>query len=345
MKSSMLNGTVFDYSEDIVYFNGIFSLNTSLPFFVFIGISILTALSIISCLCSFGSSDLSHQEIWYGRKEGPAWENYVKQTNRKTNKRCFIHYTWLIICIYLLFMTWASHFYYKGSKDYLGFSDQSIYDNHGSCSEDPNLLCCVYYDNCIQGASGELGKMDADTYVISALRSEWPRSGRMGDKITCPDISWIIYQRDKMLNLYYSWSGEYSCKNSPYGCCSVKSMCDSYIREGYNYDLYLRNERYFYPLDRGKMRTLVAKEDPEGSNCNNESIPGILQSYDLELSKNEIHENNNYIINHMKIATSIIMIYLGLSIIIIHLLCRVNHYDTVSNNIIESESQDDTNYP
>ena len=173
-----------------------------------------------------------------------------------------------------------------------------------------------------------MGLMDATTYIISSYKE--------GGNAECPDISRIINQRDRLLNLQWS----VPCEYTKYGCCLVQSMCNSYIHQDELYSTFHNNELRLYPLNRGKIHTSLAKIDEKGSNCGDESIRSLIMDYAMEIytriPRDEGGNSNlisyDYLPNHMKYATFIIIGFTGISSVIGYFTFKKNTHDILDSD-------------
>ena len=292
-----LNGTIVNYSADIIYFDS-FS-NPAIYAILFSFFLVSFAISTWMLGCSVYSPDIHHDNEFYGEESGPQWNAFSADLKRKKQKRSYIHFVWGVICAYLLYMTYATHMY-SFSKEILTPVQASIYDNSVPCSENPDVTCCTYYDECVEGDSGPTGPMDASTYIIGAYTE--------GGNAECPHISDIIDTRDTLME--QQWS--IPCEHTEHGCCMVDTMCNDYIRQGEPYLSFQSSINWRQALARrGKVMTDIAKIDAEGTNCGGESVPDLLTSYDLELIKNIPVEGGgrskmqsyDYLLENMRSAT------------------------------------------
>lgn len=327
MDVSLLNGTVFDYSGEIFYFHSLVDPTTySFAF----GLCFMLTVLLTSLLgCSIYSPDIDHDNEFFGTEEGPQWNLFSAYLRRKKKKRKFIHIVWGCICVYLLYMTYASHLYSK-SQDILTDIQEEVYQSNLSCTENPDVTCCSYYDQCREGDSGPMGLMDATTYIISNYKE--------GGNADCPDISYIIDKRDKLLNLQWS----VPCAYTKYGCCDIQSMCNYYIHQGELYSTFHSSELLLYHQNRGKIHTYLAKVDAEGSNCDDESVRSLLMSYAMELytriPRDEGGSSNfvsyDYLPKHMQYATFIMIGFTGISSVIGYFTFKKDTHD-----ILESDDE------
>ena len=325
-----LNGTIFDYSDELIYFDS--HVDPGIYTVAFVLCLCLTFISFGTLGCSIYSPDIDHENEFFGSEEGPAWNNFSENLKRKKRKRLFIHIVWGFICAYLMWMTYATHMY-SLTREVLTDIQESIYQSSTSCSENPDVTCCSYYDQCIEGDSGSQGSMDATSFMIGAYKE--------GGNAECPHIWDIIGKRDKLLNLQWS----VPCEHTEHGCCMVDTMCDSYIRNENSYHLFengITNRQSF--ARRGKIITAMAKVNPEGTNCGDESIRSILQSYAWSLLQRLPRDEGGrfpmnsygYLPRYMQYAT------IGI-IILTCILCIIGYFSfkEQSHNIIDSEDDED----
>ena len=267
-----LNGTIFNYSAEIIYFDSFSNPAIYAILFAFFLVSFVISTGMLGC--SVYSPDIDHYNEFYGEESGPQWNAFAADLKRKKQERSYIHFVWGVICAYLLYMTYATHMY-SFSKEILTPVQASIYDNSVPCSENPDVTCCTYYDECVEGDSGPAGPMDASRYIIGAYTE--------GGNAECPHISEIINTRDTLME--QQWS--IPCEHTEHGCCMVDTLCDSYIRQGESYHTFQSSINWRQiRARRGKSMTDIAKEDAEGTNCGGESVPDLLSSYGWELIKN-----------------------------------------------------------
>ena len=132
-------------------------------------------------------------------------------------------------------------------------------DFNGDCSDENDLTCCNYYDNCQMSEDGFDGLIDHDTIIIPIKKNGH-----------CPHLSDIIYKRDQIL-------GYEDCENTEFGCCKIHSTCDSYVRLEFPYYVYNHTLERGYPI--GYMTSMEPKIDEEGSNCL--GIRGVVEEYAL----------------------------------------------------------------
>lgn len=292
-----LNGTIFNDSADIIYFDSFSNPAIYATLFAFCLVSFAISTGMLGC--SIYSPDIDHDNEFYGEEVGPQWNAFAADLKRKKAKRSYIHFVWGVICAYLLYMTYATHMY-SFSKEILTPIQASIYDNSVPCSENPDVTCCTYYDECVEGDSGPTGPMDASTYIIGAYTE--------GGNAECPLITDIIDTRDTLME--QQWS--IPCEHTEHGCCMVDTLCDSYIRQGESYHTFQSSINWRQiRARRGKSMTDIAKEDAEGTNCGGESVPDLLRSYGLELKKNIPVEGGGrsqmqsyeYLLENMRSAT------------------------------------------
>ena len=249
---SLTNGTIFNYSADIIYFDS-FSNSAISAIYWFSLFLVSFAISTGMLGCSIYSPDIDYHNEFFGEEEGPQWNAFAADLKRKKHKRSYIHFVWGVICAYLLYMTYASYMY-SFSKEMLTPVQASIYNNSVPCSENPDVTCCTYYDECVEGDSGPAGPMDASRYIIGAYSE--------GGNAECPHISDIINTRDTLME--QQWS---PCEHTEHGCCMVDVMCDIYIRQGYSYHLFQSTINWRQTrARRGKVMTAMAKIDAAGTN-------------------------------------------------------------------------------
>ena len=137
-----LNGTSFDYSGGIVYFDSFANPATyAIAFGLFLVLSIL---SIGMLGCSVYSPDIDHHNEFFGEEEGPQWNNFSADIKRKKRKRRFIHIVWGFICAYLMYMTYATYIY-SSAQEVITDVQVDIYQSSFPCYENPDVTCCSYY--------------------------------------------------------------------------------------------------------------------------------------------------------------------------------------------------------
>ena len=172
MNSSTLNISINDYSQDIIYFNNINGNKNDHKIIIIIIILLFLLLSccVGCCIYNYIGSYIFHHREWTGIKSGYIWERYDSQIIKLKKKRNELYCIWIFICIYILCIAFEILIYYKDVEEYFSYYyEKSINKNHYNCYEDPNLKCCSYYDNCIQGKNNHL-----DSYFLSSLESiDW----------------------------------------------------------------------------------------------------------------------------------------------------------------------------
>jgi len=328
-----LNGTIFDYSGEIVYFDTLVDPGTYAYAF---GLCVLLSILSIGMFgCSVCSPDIDHHNEFFGEEEGPQWNNFSADLKRKKQKRRFIHIVWGFICAYLMYMTYATYMY-SSAQEVLTDVQADIYQSSVPCSENPDVTCCSYYEGCVQGDTGPEGPMDATSYMISAYKE--------GGNAECPRIEHIIDKRDKLMDLQWS----VPCEHTEHGCCMVDTMCDSYVRQGESYSRFQNSLDWRQSFGtRGKVMTAMAKVDAEGSNCGSESIRNIIMSYAWTLLQRvptdeggRSHMNSyEYLPTYMQYATFGILSFTGLMSVIGYFTFKKQTHE-----ILESDADNDEDW-
>ena len=130
---------------------------------------------------------------------------------------------------------------------------------------------------------------------------------------------------------------EITCNDSKYGCCSIKTICDSYIKMGLDYDIYNNSLLYEYP--HGYVHSLIPKLNKNGDECSKD-IHSIILSYNSELYKSNIFENDNNIINYMINESIIIGIIISFYLIRLIYNKKIDDInDDVYNNNDDTENE------
>tara|TARA_Y100001970_G_scaffold94073_1_gene118615 strand:- start:433 stop:1446 length:1014 start_codon:yes stop_codon:yes gene_type:complete len=326
-----LNGTIFNYSAEIIYFDSFSNAAIYAILFAFFLVSFVISTGMLGC--SVYSPDIDHYNEFYGEESGPQWNAFAADLKRKKQERSYIHFVWGVICAYLLYMTYATHMY-SFSKEILTPVQASIYDNSVPCSENPDVTCCTYYDECVEGDSGPAGPMDASRYIIGAYTE--------GGNAECPHISEIINTRDTLME--QQWS--IPCEHTEHGCCMVDTLCDSYIRQGESYHTFQSSINWRQiRARRGKSMTYIAKIDAEGTNCGDESVLHLLTSYGWELITNIPLEGGGrsqmqsyeYLLENMRSATVGILSFSLIARIAICIVFRPKTHEALE----DAENSDD----
>ena len=183
--------------------------------------------------------------------------------------RLLMYYSYVMIfCLIIRFM------YMDDKLSINGF----LYDKDVKidCS-DKSFDCCEIYDNCYN----DNNEIKSDTYVYNIKKGK-----------ECNTFSEII-------NLNYE---EEECEKSEFGCCYIRTTCDSYMRGNYTYNdfNFIINKGYPY----GYENTGIKKIDREGTNCNN------LEDIIIE----HVNKNNDNIFS-LIIIIIIMFIIINISII------------------------------
>tara|TARA_B100000686_G_scaffold344434_1_gene427031 strand:- start:294 stop:1307 length:1014 start_codon:yes stop_codon:yes gene_type:complete len=320
-----LNGTIFNYSADIIYFDSFSNPAIYATLFAFCLVSFAISTGMLGC--SIYSPDIDHHNEFYGEEVGPQWNAFAADLKRKKQKRSYIHFVWGVICAYLLYMTYATYMY-SFSKEILTPIQASMYDNSVPCSENPDVTCCTYYDECVEGDSGPAGPMDASTYIIGAYTE--------GGNAECPRILDIIDTRDTLME--QQWS--IPCEHTEHGCCMVDTLCDSYIRQEEPYLSFQSSINWRQTrARRGKVMTAIAKIDAAGTNCGDESVLRLLTSYGWELINNIPVEGGgrsqmqsyDYLLENMRFATAGILGFCLFAPIAVFIVFRKNTHEALED--------------
>jgi hypothetical protein len=133
------------------------------------------------------------------------------------------------------------------------------YANFNADCSDNDFSCCNYYDNC-RISEGREGPIDHDTIIIPVKRNS-----------ECPHLSEILYKRDEYLDY-----DSHDCSESEFGCCMIRTTCDSYVRLNFSYSLYEHTIGRGPPI--GYVTSMESKIDEIGSNCP-VSISAIVDDY------------------------------------------------------------------
>ena len=203
-------------------------------------------------------------------------KNKDKYKNLNTeNKECIFEINRLLLCYsYLMILCLLIRFsYIDENLSVNGF----LYDKNVKidCSDKP-FDCCEIYDKCYN----DNNNINSDTYIYNIKKGG-----------QCNTLSEIILLNYK----------EENCEDSEFGCCYIKTSCDSYMRKNFSYYEYsIINSKKF---PHGYMNTGEKKIDKDGSNCNN--IEDIILD----------HVNKNDYIFRYFIMIIILVIIIGISFI------------------------------
>jgi len=134
---------------------------------------------------------------------------------------------YIFILLFGCFMILGSNDYSLGITGTFSNSDMTI-----DCKD-----CCAVFHECSEGVANTL---DYDIYVFS-------QDGE------CPRLADIVAM------------GSDDCADSEFGCCSLRTTCDDYVRQREPYDVYEQAVGKGYPI--GYVVTDVKKLDPNGTQC------------------------------------------------------------------------------
>jgi hypothetical protein len=135
---------------------------------------------------------------------------------------------YIFILLFCCFMILGANEYSLGVTGTYSNSDMSI-----DCKD-----CCAVFHDCSEGVANTL---DYDTYVFS-------QDGE------CPRLAEIV-----------AMGSDDDCADSDFGCCSLRTTCDDYVRLRRPYDVYEQGIGKGYPI--GYVVTGVKKLDPNGTLC------------------------------------------------------------------------------
>jgi hypothetical protein len=202
--------------------------------------------------------------------------------------------------------------YEDGTLSIYGHLSYAHFD--GNCSDENEFDCCNYYDNCQISDLGIEGPIDHDTVIIPVTKGS-----------QCPNLNEIISGRDKYLDY------DADCSDSEFGCCNIRTTCDSYVRTNFPYSLYEHTIEKGYPY--GYVALQEPKIDESGSNCP-DSITRIIDEYSHLKVESKSH-----------IFAIIVLSFIGILLICVS-ICIRNHiiemkYNTLTGRELdELESED-----
>ena len=181
--------------------------------------------------------------------------------------RIMLLYTFaLIFSLLFRFMTMDSEISVDGNLYYANLELD--------CSDKP-FDCCSIYEDC---RLGPINNIEYDSYVFNIEK---------GDK--CPTLS------DLVMN--HISHGSINCEDTEYGCCYIRSSCDSYINMNItSYNDYEKIINKGFPY--GYINMYEEKIDNEGTNC--KGVEELVDEYYTDLE--------NYSTNWMLLMMIILII-------------------------------------
>jgi uncharacterized membrane protein len=215
----------------------------------------------------------------------------------------------------LLFGILYRLYYEDGTISIRGSLSYSTFDS--DCSDENNFSCCNYYDNCHISDIGIEGPIDHDTVIIPIKKNS-----------QCPDLSEIIYKRDKYLDY-----DSVNCSKSKFGCCSIETTCNSYVKLNFPYSLYEHTIEKGYPY--GYNTLMEPKIDEIGSNCP-DTVTEIIEEYSHLHVESKSHS-----------FAIIILSFIGILLICLG-ICIRNHIKEMNYNTLteeESDNLENIDYP